>query len=191
MPKKFPIPQHMVVEQQTLQFYHGGRFAICSILFVFLGIPSIDSPVTNRGLGRPNLPKVSIQPEGHFTHKIESPRPFHFKHSHWSRRWSWSKFASHYARGTNGVCERKMDVKLYLDSYMASNGSCFMVTWDNFRKPPLGGTSNNTKSGDHATPNITLCRSMTMLCGADSNMRKVSSFSLNVRNAPHTTVSPT
>jgi hypothetical protein len=31
--------------------------------------------------------------------------------------------------GPNGVCECKMDVKVYMDSYMASNGSCFMVTW--------------------------------------------------------------
>jgi hypothetical protein len=31
--------------------------------------------------------------------------------THWWKRWSWSKFASHYAWGTNGVCERKMDVK--------------------------------------------------------------------------------
>ena len=45
------------------------------------------------------------------THETESPRPLHFKHSHWWRRWSRSKFASHYAWGTNGVCECKMDVK--------------------------------------------------------------------------------
>ena len=37
---------------------------------------------------------------------------------------------SHYdVWGTNGVRECKMDVKVYVDSYMASNGSCFMVTW--------------------------------------------------------------
>ena len=42
---------------------------------------------------------------------------FHFKHSYW---WKWrsrSKFASHCAWGTG------------VDSYVASNGSCFMVTW--------------------------------------------------------------
>jgi hypothetical protein len=26
-----------------------------------------------------------------------------------------------------------MDVKVYMDSYMASNGSCFMVTWTIFK----------------------------------------------------------
>jgi hypothetical protein len=50
-------------------------------------------------------------PNGHFTHKTESPWPLLFKHSHWWKRRSWSKFASHYPRGTNGVCECNMDVK--------------------------------------------------------------------------------
>ena len=49
--------------------------------------------------------------KGHFTHETESPWPLHFKHCHWWKRWSQSKFASHYAWGTNGVCECKMDVK--------------------------------------------------------------------------------
>ena len=46
--------------------------------------------------------------------------------------------------GTNGVCECKMDVKVYIDSYMASNGSCFMVTWALFKNHPLevGMTQN-------------------------------------------------
>jgi hypothetical protein len=48
---------------------------------------------------------------GHFTHETESPWPIHFKHSHWWKRQSWSKFASHYAWGTNGACECKMKVK--------------------------------------------------------------------------------
>ena len=39
--------------------------------------------------------------KGHFTHETESPRPSHFKHPHWWKRWSRSKFAW----GTNGVCE--------------------------------------------------------------------------------------
>ena len=37
--------------------------------------------------------------------------PLHFKHSHWWKRQSWSKFTSHYAWGTNGVCECMTDVK--------------------------------------------------------------------------------
>ena len=55
---------------------------------------------------------LDTQPWGHSTHETESPRPLHFKHSHWWKRRSWSKFAaSHYACGTNGVCKCKMDVK--------------------------------------------------------------------------------
>jgi len=53
--------------------------------------------------------------------------PLHFKHSQWWKRRSQSKFASHYAQGTNGVCECIDGCKLYMDSYMASKGSCFMV----------------------------------------------------------------
>ena len=47
--------------------------------------------------------------EGHFTHKTEGPWPLHFKHSHWWKSWSRSKFTSHYVWRTNGVCECKMD----------------------------------------------------------------------------------
>ena len=55
------------------------------------------------------------------------------KHTHWWKRLSPSKFTSHYSWGTNRVCEYKMDLKVYMDSYMASNGSCFMVTWTTFK----------------------------------------------------------
>ena len=44
-------------------------------------------------------------------------------------RRSWSKFASHYTRGTNGVREWQDGCIVYMDYYMASNGSYFMVTW--------------------------------------------------------------
>jgi hypothetical protein len=47
--------------------------------------------------------------KGHFKHETESPWPLHFKHSHWWKSRSQSKFASQYAWGTNGVCECKMD----------------------------------------------------------------------------------
>ena len=51
-------------------------------------------------------------PSGNFTHETESPSPLlHFKRSHWWKRLNRSKFASHYAWGTNGVCDCKMDVK--------------------------------------------------------------------------------
>jgi hypothetical protein len=49
--------------------------------------------------------------KGHFTQETESPWPVDFKHSCWWTRWRRSKFASHYACGTNGVCECKMDGK--------------------------------------------------------------------------------
>ena len=67
--------------------------------------------------------------KGHFTHETESPWPLHFKHSHWWKRWSWCKFASYYARGTNGVCECKMDVRSTYIPTWHQNGSCFTVTW--------------------------------------------------------------
>ena len=47
---------------------------------------------------------------GHFTHETEGLRPIQFKHPHWWKRGSQSKFTSHYTRWTNGVCECKMDV---------------------------------------------------------------------------------
>ena len=54
-------------------------------------------------------------------------------------------------------CARLVDVSgrwpIYDNSYMASNGLCFMVTWTIFEKPSLGGRSSNTKPGDHGTPN--------------------------------------
>ena len=54
--------------------------------------------------------------------------------------------------GTNGVCESKMDVKVYLDSHVALNGSHFVVTWTILQNHPLGG-GPNTKLGDHGTLN--------------------------------------
>ena len=39
-----------------------------------------------------------------------------------------------------------------MDSYMASNGSWFMVTWIVFKKTPLGSRPS-IKPGDHGTPN--------------------------------------
>ena len=43
--------------------------------------------------------------------------------------------------------------KAYMDSYIASNGSCFVVTWTVFKTPPLGGRSNIKPLGDRGTPN--------------------------------------
>ena len=71
----------------------------------------------------------------HFTNETESPWLLNFKHSHWWKRQSRSKFAtSHCAWGTTGVYMWMQDgCKVYMDSYMASNGSCFMVTWTTFK----------------------------------------------------------
>ena len=57
----------------------------------------------------PSLINIMARYKGHFTHETESPWPVHLQHSHWWRRWSRSKFASHYARGINGACECKVD----------------------------------------------------------------------------------
>ena len=86
----------------------------------------------------------------HFTHETEGPWPLHFKHSHrWERR-SLSKFASQYAWGTNGVSECKMDVKVYMDSSMASNGSYFTFIWTIFKNHYLE-VGLTRKLGDHGT----------------------------------------
>ena len=70
--------------------------------------------------------------KGHFSHKNEGPWPLHFKHSHWWEGWSRTKFASHYVWETNSCIYLWMQddrCQVYMDSYMALNGSCFMVTW--------------------------------------------------------------
>ena len=72
--------------------------------------------------------------KGHFTHETESPRPIHFKHSLiGGKGGAGPKFASHYTWRTNIICECKMNVKVHMDSYMVSNGPCFMVTWTIFK----------------------------------------------------------
>jgi hypothetical protein len=79
--------------------------------------------------------------------ETESPWPLHFKHSHWWKRRSWSKLASHYAWGTNRVREFKVDVQ-------STWHRMDHVSWSLglFRKSLLGGRPN-TKPGDHGTPN--------------------------------------
>jgi hypothetical protein len=66
------------------------------------------------------------------SHETESPWPLHSKYSHWWKRWSWSKFASREGP-TEYVCECKGGCEVYMDSYMALNGICFMVTWIIFK----------------------------------------------------------
>ena len=89
--------------------------------------------------------------KGHFTRETENLWPLHFKHSHWWKQRSRSKFASYYAWGTNGVCECKMDVKF---TWISTWHQMVHVSWSLglFSYSPFGGRSN-TKLGDHVTPN--------------------------------------
>ena len=80
---------------------------------------------------------IKIHPKGHFTHETESPWPLHFKHSHWWKRQTYSKFALHYGWGTNGVCECKMDVKSTWHRMDHVSWSLGLLS-----KPPLGGRPN-------------------------------------------------
>jgi hypothetical protein len=96
---------------------------------------------------------VGSTTKGHFTHKTESLFPLHFKHSHWWKRRNRSKFASHYAWGTNGVCECKRDVKC---TWILTWHPMDHVSWSLglFNRPPLGGRPT-TKLGDHGTQMLT------------------------------------
>ena len=67
------------------------------------------------------------------------------------KRRSRSKFASHYAWGTNGVCECRMDVKFTRIPTCNRLDHAFWLLGF-FLKPPLGGRPD-TKPGDHATLN--------------------------------------
>jgi hypothetical protein len=69
------------------------------------------------------------------TEETEGPWPLHFKHSHW---WEITEPVQvHYftLRSRDRRSKRmKMDVKsTYMGSYVASNGSCFVVTWTIFK----------------------------------------------------------
>jgi hypothetical protein len=44
--------------------------------------------------------------------------------------------------------------KVYMESYMASNGLIFHGRLDYFQEPPLGGRPNTKPLGDHGTPNV-------------------------------------
>jgi hypothetical protein len=72
------------------------------------------------------LDHVWSDPKGHFSYRTKGPYPLHFKHSHRWKRWRWSIFASNYVWGTNLGKEMQDGCKVYMDSYMASNGSCFV-----------------------------------------------------------------
>ena len=62
------------------------------------------------------------------------------------KRRSWSKFTSHYTWGTKRSMWMQDGCKVYMDSYMASNGPRFMVTWTILKTLVLG-VRPHTKPG--------------------------------------------
>ena len=87
--------------------------------------------------------------KGHFTHETECPWPLHLKHSHWWKRQSWSKFAaSHYAWGTDGVCDCKMDVQSTWIPTRHLMEHVSLVTWTIFKNYLLevGLTQNHRET---------------------------------------------
>jgi hypothetical protein len=80
----------------------------------------------------------------------------HFKHSHW-----WKQVEPVQVCFTLRLRDQRSmwmqdGCTVYVDSYMASNGSCFMVTWSVCQNPSLGGRLN-TKHGDHGILNAHNC----------------------------------
>jgi hypothetical protein len=75
-----------------------------------------------------------------------------FKHSHWWKRRSRSNFASTLRLRDWRSMWMQDGCKVYMNSYMASNGSCFMVTWTMFKNHLLK-VGLNTRVGDHGTLN--------------------------------------
>ena len=126
---------------------------------IFFGLLGLHLLVwSDLGRSRPSRPMRDMRINGHgpwisrhSTHETESPWPLHFKHSHWWKRRSRSKFTSHYAWGTNRVCECKMDVN---STWIPTWHQMDHVPWSFgiFSKPPLGGRPS-TKPGHHDTPN--------------------------------------
>jgi hypothetical protein len=89
---------------------------------------------------------------GHFTHDIESPWLSHFKHSHWWKRWSWSKFASPLRlrdQWRMWMQDRCKSVHAFLHGI---NWIMFYGHLDYLQNPPRG-CKPNTKPRDHGTPN--------------------------------------
>ena len=103
---------------KQLRFKTSGKFYRSSSRNLFWNMPQI-----NKG-----TPK-----HVHFTQETESPWLLHFKQSHW-----WEKAEPVQVRFTLRLRDRRSmwmqdGCRVYVDSYMASNGSCFMVTWTSFK----------------------------------------------------------
>ena len=89
--------------------------------------------------------------EGHFTLNTESPWSLLFKHSHWWRKRSRSKFASHYTWVTNGVCEWKVDVR---STWIPTWHQMGHVSWSlGLFTKTTSWRLGLTQPGDHGTPN--------------------------------------
>ena len=84
------------------------------------------------------------QSKGHFTHETESPCPLHFKHSHWWKRRMPIQVCFTLRLRDQWSMWMQDGCKVYMDSYIASNGSCLMVTWIIFKNHFLkvGPTQN-------------------------------------------------
>ena len=94
--------------------------------------------------------------KGHFTHETESPWPLHFKHSHWWRGRSRSKFASsHYTWGTKGVYECK--------AWIPTWHRMGHVSWSLrlFSKTISSGVALTQNSGTMA---LRTCRNVDLFC---------------------------
>jgi hypothetical protein len=99
-------------------------------------------------------PILFSYPKGCFTHKTKSPWPLHFKLSHWWKRRSRSKFTSFTLPLRDQHSMWMQDgCKVYMASYMASNGSCFMVTWTIFKNHLLEVWLTQNRETMHGTPN--------------------------------------
>ena len=85
--------------------------------------------------------------KGHFTHESEDLWPLHFEHSRWWKRQSWSKFPSQYTWGDQGSKWMQDGCKIYMNSYMASIRSCFLVT-----RTILKFTLGDRPNKKHGTP---------------------------------------
>jgi hypothetical protein len=110
------IQKSTIIEEPTwphLWFWYSWLWEIIStidrtnqkLLSLLLNLSHI--PGSNKSWESQQITKA----KGHFTHESVSPWPLHSKHSHLWKRQSRSKFASHYAWGTDKVCECRMDLK--------------------------------------------------------------------------------
>ena len=86
--------------------------------------------------------------------RLRAREPLHFKRSHWWKRGSRSKFASHCSWGTYQSKWMQDGCKVYRDGHL--NGIEWIMFYDYldyFPKPPLGGRPNKN-SVDLGTPNV-------------------------------------